>query len=83
MMDWINEWKKLIACLVMLAVLFVIKYTGQGEMDLWISQLLDYIMVLLGAGAVKYSVLSTSEREFISPPDDDNKFKPGPSQGLF
>lgn len=82
MMDWINEWKKLIACLVMLAVLFVIKANGQGEMDVWISQVLDYIMVLLGAGAVKYSVLSTSEREFITPPED-NDFKPQRSRGLL
>lgn len=66
MADFIHEWKKLLACLVGIVFLLAIThFTGQ-DMTAWIKQLLDLLVLLLGAGAVKYSVLSTSERKNIS-----------------
>mgnify|MGYP001342134556 CR=1 FL=1 len=62
-MKFIEEYKKFLACLLgIVFLLLIMHFTGQDMMP-WVRQLLDTLIVLLGASAVRYSVLKTSERE--------------------
>jgi hypothetical protein len=62
-MNFIEEWKKFLACIVGIVFLLLITHFTGEDMMPWVRQLLDTLVVLLGASAVRYSVLKTSERE--------------------
>lgn len=75
-MSFLEEYKKMLACLVLLIFLVVLQYVTGQDMTGWIKQVLDVCMILLGAGAIKFSVLKTSERQLIKsklPPKDSQE----------
>lgn len=80
-MKFIEEYKKLLACLVMLIFIIAIQAITGKDLNNWVNNLLDYAIMLLGAGVVKFSVLKTSERDFLrdnTPSDNYDESDPIP-----
>lgn len=71
-MKFIEEYKKLLACLIMLIFIIAVQAITGKDLNNWVNNLLDYAMMLLGAGVVKFSVLKTSERDFLRDNTPDN-----------
>ena len=63
----------MLTCLVLLLFLIAIQQLTGRDLSGFTNQVLGFMITLLGAGAVKYSVLKTSERETLNggPASDD------------
>lgn len=75
-MTFLKEWKKLLICIALFLMLFALQHFTGFDFSGTIKALLDFAMTLLGVNAVRYSILSSSEREAINknikaePPED-------------
>lgn len=64
-MSFYQEWKKTIWCVGLFVLLFALQYFTGSDFSSWTNTLLDLIMGTLGVGAVRYSILSGSERKLL------------------
>lgn len=72
MKNFISEYKKCLGCVVLLIFLIVLQMTTGQDTTAWVSTVLDGLTTLMLGGAIKYSVLKTSERNVLKealPPD--------------
>ena len=65
MTSFIKEWKKLLICVVLFLLLFALQFFTGADFSGTQKTLLDFAMTLLGVNALRYSVLSGSERKVI------------------
>lgn len=78
-MSFFEEYKKTIACLVLLIFLVVLQIVTGQDTSPWVKTLLEALTLAMVGGVAKYSVLSTSERNFLNskvpkPPADEDDY---------
>lgn len=66
MSDLLSEYKKCIACVILLIFLLVSQHVSGQDMSGWINSVMNGLVTIFFAGAVRYSVLKTSDRNFIN-----------------
>ncbi|MBV6480208.1 MAG: hypothetical protein HGGPFJEG_03060 [Ignavibacteria bacterium] len=64
-MTFFQEWRKLIICIVLFMLLFGLQYFTDYDFSGTLKTLIDFALTLLGVSALRYSVLSTSERNAL------------------
>jgi len=64
-MNVFYEWRKLIICIILFVLLFALQHFTGADFSGPIGSLIDYALVLLGIGALKNSILSTTERKTL------------------
>lgn len=65
-MSFLQEYKKMLTCLVFLIILLLVQYFTGRDLSTFINDLISGMTILLFGGAVKYSVLKTSERQMLN-----------------
>jgi hypothetical protein len=81
MKNFFYEWRKLLLCVTIVIILSLLQHFFKTDFSDTIKDLISYCKVLLGAAALRYSVLSTSERKELNKDvkeDDDNYLVPPP-----
>ena len=66
MYTFFEEYKKFLLCLFFLILLLVVQAIFKHDFNDVINAVVNILVVMLGGGAVKFSVLKTSEREILN-----------------
>lgn len=74
-----QEYRKMIICLFLLLVLFALQYATGNDLSEHINGFINLLLALLAGGAVKFSVLKTSERKLLSGEADETEETDGQS----
>ena len=65
-MNFFYEWRKLLICIALFLMLFTLQHFTGYDFSGSLNTLIQFSMTLLGVSAVRYSILSTSERKALN-----------------
>lgn len=65
-MNFFYEWRKLLICIGLFLMLFALQHFTGYDFSGSLNTLIQFAMTLLGVSAVRYSILSTSERKALN-----------------
>lgn len=65
-MNFFYEWRKLLICIGLFLLLFALQHFTGYDFSGPLNTLIQFSMTLLGVSAIRYSVLSTSERKVLN-----------------